>query len=240
MKNGRRHQNLSHVFAFSISILSHMVCLVGMRHLRLQPRGRALPASTGHRILLQPVPTQPVHRKVSPVPTLPPVPKSSETSTNNDVHPKAVKKTTPSIVEKNTGIKPQGDATVQASPSVPTMPNASVHPPHKLTEVIDERALYQANSRKKAGVLLELIGWAWDQTPDPHDNTNEIGKIIFQIVIDDMGEVISLKTLEKTVSPLVEKIYKEALMGLTFSKTLDNLVYTPTSTGRVTFVLREE
>jgi hypothetical protein len=86
--------------------------------------------------------------------------------------------------------------------------------------------------------LLELAGWMWDTAPQPQDNTEESGKIVFQITIDEFGEVIAIRTLEKTISPLVEKIYKEALTSLTFSKTSDNLVYTPTSTGKVTFILQ--
>jgi periplasmic protein TonB len=106
------------------------------------------------------------------------------------------------------------------------------------TETIDERSLYRAHQGKQTGALLELAGWMWDAAPQPHDNTDAIGKIVFQITIDALGEVIAVKTLEKTVSPLVENIYKEALTKLNFSKTADHIVYAPTFTGKVTFMLQ--
>ena len=105
-------------------------------------------------------------------------------------------------------------------------------------KTIDERGLYKLPQGKQTGALLELSGWMWDTVPQPQDDTDESGKIIFQITIDELGEVIALKTLEKTISPLVEKIYKEALTTLTFSKTTNNTIYAPTSTGKVTFILQ--
>ncbi len=105
-------------------------------------------------------------------------------------------------------------------------------------EVTDERGLYKNVTDKQTSTLLELIGWIWDTTPAPHDDTSETGKIVFEIKIDDLGEVIAVKTLEKTVSPLVEKIYKDALTELTFSKTTSNTTYNPVSVGKVTFILR--
>ena len=106
------------------------------------------------------------------------------------------------------------------------------------TETIDERGLYKVHQGKQTGASLELAGWVWDVAPQPRDDTDEFGKIIFQITIDEFGEVIAIKTLEKTISPLVERMYKDALTTLTFSKTADHLVYSPTSTGKVTFILQ--
>ncbi len=105
-------------------------------------------------------------------------------------------------------------------------------------EIIDERGLYKTQAGKKAGALLELAGWVWDGAPQPADDTDEYGKIVFEIKIDEMGEVIAIKTLEKTISPLVEQIYKHALTNLTFSKTADNVAYSATATGKVTFIIQ--
>ena len=110
--------------------------------------------------------------------------------------------------------------------------------PSKEEETLDDRGLYTINQDKPTGARLELAGWVWDAVPQPQDNTEESGKIVFEIKIDELGEVIAVKTLEKTVSPLVEKIYKESLIKLTFSKTADNTVDTPTSTGKVTFIIQ--
>lgn len=105
-------------------------------------------------------------------------------------------------------------------------------------EAIDERGFYKNSSGKQTSTFLELIGWVWDTVPEPHDNTDETGKIVFEIKIDELGEVVAVKTLEKTVSPLVEKSYKDAVAGLTFSKTANNTAYNPISVGKVTFILR--
>lgn len=107
-----------------------------------------------------------------------------------------------------------------------------------LSTPIDKRGLYDTHQEKQAGTLLELAGWVWDRAPHPRDDTDESGKIVFQITIDEQGEMIAIKTLEKTTSPLVESIYKEALTQLTFSRTKSNTVYAPTFTGKITFVIQ--
>ncbi len=112
------------------------------------------------------------------------------------------------------------------------------HKVEQASKAIDERGLYTTDQGKQAGALLEFVGWVWDALPQPQDDTDEGGKIVFEIKVDELGEVIAIKTLEKTVSPLVEKIYQEALIKLTFSKTSNDRVYAPTSTGRVTFIIQ--
>ncbi|TSJ81456.1 MAG: hypothetical protein NMK33_03105 [Candidatus Cardinium sp.] len=102
---------------------------------------------------------------------------------------------------------------------------------------IDEKGLYNKgkNCTKQTGATLELRGWEWDTVPHPSDTTEELGKIVFEIKVDKNGEIISIQTIEKTVTPMVEKIYADALRVLTFTKTTQ----TPSSisTGRVTFVI---
>jgi len=117
-------------------------------------------------------------------------------------------------------------------------PTESAEPPAQEAEKVDERGLYQTQPSKQAGVKLDLAGWMWDTTPQPQDDTEESGKIVFEIKIDEFGEVIAVKTLEKTVSPPVEKLYKDALTELTFSRTADNIAYASVYTGKVTFILR--
>lgn len=103
---------------------------------------------------------------------------------------------------------------------------------------LDERALYTSNTKKETGALLELTGWLWDTLPSPEDTSDETGKIVFEIKVDSMGEVISVKTLEKTISASTEKIYKASLEQLTFSKTEDNGSDEAVSTGKITFFIR--
>ena len=102
---------------------------------------------------------------------------------------------------------------------------------------IDERAIYGARGSAD-GASLQMAGWNWDNIPRPNDSSNENGRVVFEITIDDQGEIIGVKTIEKTVSPTVERQYRLAVEQLTFSTTSDNVRPAPTSTGRITFIIR--
>ena len=105
--------------------------------------------------------------------------------------------------------------------------------------VIDSRALYGSQGGG-GGPLLELSGWTWDFEPNPRDTSNENGKIVFEIKIDDRGEIISVRTLEKTVNPEIERIYKQEVESLTFSPISSNTRPAPVSTGKITFIIRSK
>lgn len=102
---------------------------------------------------------------------------------------------------------------------------------------IDERAIYGAKGSAD-GASLQMAGWNWDNIPRPNDSSNENGRIVFEITIDEQGEIIGVRTIEKTVSPSVERQYRLAVEQLTFSTTNDNVRPAPTSTGRITFIIR--
>ena len=102
---------------------------------------------------------------------------------------------------------------------------------------VDSRSLYGSQGGG-GGPTLELSGWKWDFEPNPKDTSNENGKIVFEIKIDDRGEIISVRTLEKTVSPEIERIYRQEVESLTFSPISSNTRPAPVSTGRITFIIR--
>jgi len=104
---------------------------------------------------------------------------------------------------------------------------------------IDSRALY-GKQGGGSGASLDITGWVWDYIPRPNDPTSENGRIVFEIKIDDQGEIIGVKTIEKTVSAAVERLYRQAVEQLTFSKTSDNTVPAPISTGRITFIIKSK
>ena len=87
------------------------------------------------------------------------------------------------------------------------------------------------------GSSLEMQGWVWDIEPNPLDNSRESGKIVFEIIVDYYGEIIGLKTLETTLSPNVEKIYREEIYKLTFSPTNNNNP-AELSKGKITFLIK--
>lgn len=97
-----------------------------------------------------------------------------------------------------------------------------------------------APTSKEQIAHLEMPGWEWDGSPEVNDDSSEIGKIIFEITVDDMGFVIGIRTVQKTVSPTVEHIYMDALARVTFSRSArtDMQQQSATTTGLVTFVLK--
>ena len=112
------------------------------------------------------------------------------------------------------------------------------------TPKIDSRAIYKKNTGDKSGgnkgASLDMRGWMWDFKPRPDDQSNENGKIVFEIVVDDEGEIIRVKTLDKNVSPALEKLYRDAVMELTFSPTSDNRNVASQSTGKITFIIQSK
>lgn len=90
----------------------------------------------------------------------------------------------------------------------------------------------------KGGGSLQMTGWKWDEPPIPDDDSDATGKIIFEVTVDDNGEIVGLRVVERTVDPKVVEKYKKAVEKLTFSKTRDNQGTAATSKGRITFVLK--
>ncbi len=104
---------------------------------------------------------------------------------------------------------------------------------------IDARALY-GKPGGGGGAALNMTGWDWDFLPKPSDLSNETGHIVFEIKIDDEGEILSIRTIEKSVNESLVKIYRSAVAKLTFSPTSANSRPAPTSTGRITFIIRSK
>ena len=107
-------------------------------------------------------------------------------------------------------------------------------------KIIDERALFNKNTSSSSGSKgssLEMQGWVWDIEPKPIDNSRESGKIIFEIIVDYYGEIVGLKTIETTLSPNIEKIYREEIYKLTFSPTNNNNP-AELSKGKITFLIK--
>lgn len=102
---------------------------------------------------------------------------------------------------------------------------------------IDSRALY-GKPGGGGGAALDMTGWNWDFLPKPNDLSNETGHIVFEIKIDEEGEILSVRTIEKSVSDPLVKMYRLEVAKLTFSQTSVNSKPAPTSTGRITFIIK--
>lgn len=107
---------------------------------------------------------------------------------------------------------------------------------------VDERAIYGSqgtNTGDSEGANLALSGWVWDFKPKPDDQSNQSGKIIYKIVVDADGYLVKIETVTSTVSPAVERKYRQAVEKLTFSKTADYKTAS-VSTGTVTFIIKSK
>jgi outer membrane biosynthesis protein TonB len=103
---------------------------------------------------------------------------------------------------------------------------------------IEGKALYGTPGGGGGGPTLEMAGWRWNSEPKVTDKSTENGRIVFEIKVDDNGDIISVKTLEKTVSPTVEQIYRKEVEKLSFSPTTENSNPPPLSSGKITFIIR--
>lgn len=103
---------------------------------------------------------------------------------------------------------------------------------------VDARTLYGKQGGGGGGPSLDLAGWKWDYIPKPNDQSKENGRIVFEIKVDDSGVVIGVKTIERTVSPAVEQIYRREVEKLTFSRISENTIPASISTGKITFFIR--
>jgi len=88
-----------------------------------------------------------------------------------------------------------------------------------------------------SGSQLDMSGWKWDSPPRPNDPSQQSGKIVFEIRVDNNGEVISVRAIETTVSAEVVKIYQDEVAKLSFSRTSGGKT-APQSKGTITFLIR--
>jgi periplasmic protein TonB len=106
--------------------------------------------------------------------------------------------------------------------------------------VVDQRAIYGSQGTSEGsneGSSLSLSGWVWDFKPKPDDTSAETGKIVYKIVVDGDGYLVKIDIVTSTVSPAVERKYRQAVQNLTFSKTADYKTASQ-STGSITFIIK--
>ncbi|HCX24167.1 MAG: hypothetical protein CMB80_13195 [Flammeovirgaceae bacterium] len=103
---------------------------------------------------------------------------------------------------------------------------------------IDGRAL-MGDQGSSNGASLQMAGWVWDFKPDPKDNSSEEGKIVYRIKVDGDGYIVGIELISSTVSPSVERYYRQSIERLSFSKTNDYKP-APMSTGTITFIIKSK
>lgn len=104
------------------------------------------------------------------------------------------------------------------------------------TGSIDGRAL-MGEQGSADGASLQMSGWVWDFKPEPQDESAESGKIVYRIKVDDEGYLVGIELVSSTVSPVVERYYKQSVERLSFTKT-NEYSPAPLSSGTITFIIR--
>jgi hypothetical protein len=234
--NHYKQEKKKQILALGSSLVLHIMCLIGAYYFLFKPA--ASYTTTAYRVRINRLPIQDDRDKPQQESALPdnpvaaPIKQVMATSPIGKVEILESTQKHEPIIDP---IKPPEEVKQLPPLAEEVLPQEqeSLH-----SETIDERSLYQGNDPKQTGASLELVGWLWDSAPQPQDSTSETGKIVFEITIDDVGEVIAVKTLEKTISPLVEQLYKEAVAKLTFSKIAPNQAYTPKAIGKITFIIK--
>jgi len=102
---------------------------------------------------------------------------------------------------------------------------------------VDARSLY-GTPGGGGGASLDMAGWAWEEVPKPKDTSNESGRLVFEITVDESGEVIGIKTLERGVSAAVASIYEAEVRKLYFQRNPPESPAPPKSTGKITFIIK--
>lgn len=165
-----------------------------------------------------------------------PVEKQKETKevVKTEVKPKETvteqKSTSKTVADKTTTDNKEGKAVSQGDDANKTGDKGD--PKGK----VDADALYGKQGGGANGAGLDLSGWNWDNIPKPNVPNNETGRVVFEIKVDDSGDIISIKTIERSVSLEAENICRKEIEKLTFSKTGANVP--PISTGKITFIIR--
>jgi periplasmic protein TonB len=104
---------------------------------------------------------------------------------------------------------------------------------------IEGAAIYKGTPGGGDGGSIVLNGWDWDKVEKPSVPQNETGKVVFEIVVDENGELIARRKISGTVSAAAEKACIEALEKITFTKKPGAKV-PPETKGTITFIIRAE
>ncbi|KAA9325236.1 hypothetical protein [Adhaeribacter soli] len=104
---------------------------------------------------------------------------------------------------------------------------------------LDAKALYGKPGKGGPGNggSLSMPGWGWDRPPRPNDDSNESGRIVFDIKVDKEGTIYYCAVRESNVSPALTKLYKDAVVKTSLSPTNVSGESETGASGTVTFII---
>ncbi len=100
---------------------------------------------------------------------------------------------------------------------------------------INAKEFYGTPNGGSSGVAFDVSGWSLASRPNVNDDSDETGKIVFQLTVDDSGNIINVKTRQTTVGASVVEVYRRAVQRLKLRPKSANTP--PTSTGTITFII---
>jgi outer membrane biosynthesis protein TonB len=103
---------------------------------------------------------------------------------------------------------------------------------------IDAGSLYGKPGGSAQGVALNVSGWGMGSRPQVNDDSDESGKIVFELKVDDSGDIISVKVKESTVSQSVVELYKRAVSRMKLIPKSENVP--AVSTGTLTYIIKSK
>lgn len=101
---------------------------------------------------------------------------------------------------------------------------------------IDASSLYGKPGGAKTGLALNVSGWGMGARPQVNDDSDESGRIVFEITVDDTGDIINVRVKESTVSQSVVDVYKRAVARMKLVPKSENVP--PTSKGTIAFNIK--
>lgn len=101
---------------------------------------------------------------------------------------------------------------------------------------INAKEFYGTPGGASSGVAFDVSGWAMASRPSVNDDSDETGKIVFQIRVNESGEITSVRQVQSTVSPSVSELYRRAVGRLRLRP--KGGATPPTATGTVTFIIK--
>ncbi|MFB0946528.1 MAG: hypothetical protein QMB24_10350, partial [Spirosomataceae bacterium] len=77
---------------------------------------------------------------------------------------------------------------------------------------LDGKSLYGSpGGGGTGGASVSISGWRKKNITLPKDKTNETGKIVFEVTVNDLGTLTKIRATSSTVSPTVVKFYEDYL-----------------------------
>ncbi|AHM59264.1 hypothetical protein D770_04985 [Flammeovirgaceae bacterium 311] len=76
----------------------------------------------------------------------------------------------------------------------------------------------ESTSKAESLKSLHENGWVWEARPIINDLSDDQGKIVYMITINQLGKIEDIKVIECTVSEKTEKVYREGTSKLIFRR----------------------